>query len=60
MTPELSEMTNAELKQYISKNRNDEKAFRTALEVLMSRRDPNAPFSLIPSNRYFHEEVETG
>jgi hypothetical protein len=40
MTPELSEMTNAELKQYISKNRNDEQAFRAALEVLMSRRNP--------------------
>jgi hypothetical protein len=37
-------MTNAELKQYISAHRNEDQAFRAALTVLMSRRDPNAPF----------------
>ncbi len=40
MTPNLPQMTNSELKQYLLKHRNDEEAFRTALEVLMSRRNP--------------------
>jgi hypothetical protein len=41
-------MTNTELKQYISKHRNDEEAFRAALEVLLSRRDPNAAYQPYP------------
>ena len=40
MTLPLSQLTNAELKHYISEHRNDEQAFRAALEILMSRRDP--------------------
>jgi hypothetical protein len=32
-------MSNAELKRFLSENRNDEEAFRAALEVLMERRD---------------------
>jgi hypothetical protein len=36
----LSEMTNTELKQYISTHRNDRDAFQAAMEVLMSRRNP--------------------
>lgn len=40
MTPNLSQMTNTELKQYMSGHRNDEEAFRAALEVLMRRRNP--------------------
>ena len=40
MTQYLSQMTNTELKKYLSEHRNDEKAFRAALEVLMSRRNP--------------------
>lgn len=40
MTLNLSQMTNTELKQYLSKHRNDEEAFQAALEVLMQRRDP--------------------
>ena len=40
MTSNLSEMTNIELKQYLSEHRNDKEAFRAALEVLMSRRNP--------------------
>ena len=51
MTPNLSQMTNTELKQYLSKHRNDEEAFRAALEVLMRRRDPANrqpyPFDLV-------------
>ncbi len=40
MIPNLSEMTNTELKRYISKHRNDIEAFQAAMEVLMSRRNP--------------------
>jgi hypothetical protein len=40
MTSDLSQMTNTELKQYLSEHRNDQEAFRAALEVLMSRRNP--------------------
>jgi hypothetical protein len=54
----LSEMTNAELKQYISEHRNDPEAFQSALEVLLSRRNPAnlqpSPFSLTDP----HREVE--
>jgi hypothetical protein len=46
----LSQMTNAELKQYLSEHRNDQAAFQAALAVLMSRRNPANrqpyPFSL--------------
>ncbi|MDZ8109956.1 MAG: hypothetical protein RM338_30780 [Nostoc sp. DedQUE12a] len=37
MMQNLNQMTNTELKQYISEHRNDEEAFRAALQVLMSR-----------------------
>jgi hypothetical protein len=40
MIPNLSEMTNTELKRYISEHRNDLEAFQAAMEVLMSRRNP--------------------
>jgi hypothetical protein len=40
MMPNLSEMTNIELKRYISEHRNDIEAFQAAMEVLMSRRNP--------------------
>ncbi|WP_200868357.1 DUF6887 family protein, partial [Microcystis aeruginosa] len=33
-----SEMTNAELRQYLSEHRNEEAIFREALEVLLSRK----------------------
>jgi hypothetical protein len=36
----LSEMTNTELKRYISEHRNDLDAFQAAIEVIMSRRNP--------------------
>jgi hypothetical protein len=48
MIPNLNQMTNAELKQYISAHRNDEEAFRAALEELISRRDPNAAYQPYP------------
>jgi hypothetical protein len=40
MTLNLSEMTNTELKRYISEHRNTRDAFQAAMEVLMSRRNP--------------------
>ncbi len=48
MTQDLHQMTNAELKQYLSAHRNEDQAFRAALEILMSRRDPNAPYQPYP------------
>ena len=38
MKKSLSEMTNAELRQYLSEHRNEETAFSQALEVLLSRK----------------------
>ncbi|MGK7940918.1 MAG: hypothetical protein AB4062_12375 [Crocosphaera sp.] len=38
MNKPLQEMTNAELRRYLSQNRNDENAFSQALELLMSRK----------------------
>jgi hypothetical protein len=43
MMQNLNQMTTPELKRYLSEHRNDEEAFHAALQVLMSRRDPNAP-----------------
>ncbi|MCU0547058.1 MAG: hypothetical protein MUE44_33685 [Oscillatoriaceae cyanobacterium Prado104] len=40
MSLNLFQMTNAELKRYISEHRNDREAFQAAMEVLMSRRNP--------------------
>ena len=43
MTQDLNQLTNTELKRYLSEHRNNDDAFHDALQVLMSRRDPNAP-----------------
>ncbi len=43
MMPNLDQMTTPELKRYLSEHRNDEEEFRAALQILISRRDPNAP-----------------
>jgi hypothetical protein len=40
MSPNLYEMTNAELKRYISEHRNDRDSFAAATEVVISRRNP--------------------
>lgn len=48
MTDNLHQMTNTQIKQYLSKHRNDEEAFRSALEVLISRRNPNAAYHPYP------------
>lgn len=50
MTENLHQMTNAQLKQYLSEHRNDEEAFRAGLEVLMSRRATNATYHPYPFN----------
>jgi hypothetical protein len=50
MMQELDQMTNLELKRYLSEHRNDETAFQAGLQVLMDRRDPSMrqpyPFDL--------------
>ena len=50
MMPDFSQMTNTELKQYISLHRDNEIAFRSALQVLISRSDTSTeqpyPFDL--------------
>lgn len=48
MTQNLHQMTNTELKRYLSEHRNDDEAFRAALEVIISRRDPNAAYQPYP------------
>ncbi|MDX2097457.1 MAG: hypothetical protein SFW36_06735 [Leptolyngbyaceae cyanobacterium bins.59] len=48
MTSNLPQMTNQQLKQYISENRNNAEAFRSALTVLLSRRDPASPYQPYP------------
>jgi hypothetical protein len=40
MRLDLSQMTNTELKRYLSEHRNEDEAFRAVLEVLMNRRNP--------------------
>lgn len=37
MKPDLNEMTNAELRHYISENRNDDEAFSAALGVILEQ-----------------------
>ncbi|OCQ94443.1 hypothetical protein BCD64_07105 [Nostoc sp. MBR 210] len=46
MMQNFNQMTNMELKKYISEHRNDQQAFRAALEVLMSRCEsvPQQPY----------------
>ncbi len=48
MIPNLEQMTDVELKRYISENRNNQEAFHAALEIIISRRDPNAPLQPYP------------
>ena len=40
MMQNLSEMTNTELKQYISEHRNNPDSFAAAMDIVMSRRNP--------------------
>jgi predicted CopG family antitoxin len=52
----LSEMTNSELRQYLSEHRNNEEAFSQALEVLLSRKKDGFKYPSPYSMTY--EEVE--
>ncbi|HAC65746.1 MAG TPA: hypothetical protein DCF68_19995 [Cyanothece sp. UBA12306] len=54
MKKPLTKMTNKELRQYISKNRNDEVAFSQGLEVLMSRKKDGLKYPP-PSTMNYHE-----
>jgi hypothetical protein len=58
MIPNLSEMTNVELKQYISEHRNNPDSFAAAMAVVMSRRNPanRQPYPLDLAN--YQVEVE--
>jgi hypothetical protein len=52
----LSEMTNSELRQYLSEHRNNEEAFSQALEILLSRKKDGFKYPSPYSMPY--EEVE--
>ena len=52
----ISEMTDSELRQYLSEHRNDEEAFSQALEVLLSRKKDGFKYPYPYSIPY--EEVE--
>jgi stage V sporulation protein SpoVS len=58
MMQNLSEMTNTELKQYISEHRNNPDSFAAAMAVVMSRRNPAniQPYPLDLAN--YQVEVE--
>lgn len=56
MKKSLSDMNNSELRQYLSKHRNDEEAFSQALEVLLGRKKDGFKYPSPYSMRY--EEVE--
>ncbi|MEA5537304.1 DUF6887 family protein [Crocosphaera sp. XPORK-15E] len=56
MSKPLEEMTNAELRLYMSEQRNNEDAFSRALEVLISRKQNTTKYPYPLSMSY--EEVE--
>ena len=52
----LSQMSNTELRQYLSENRNDEEKFSQVLELLISRKTEN--FKYPPPSEMDREEIE--
>ncbi|NCR08446.1 MAG: hypothetical protein GPI95_08840 [Microcystis aeruginosa LG13-11] len=52
-----SEMTNAELRQYLSEHRNEEAIFSEALEVLLSRKKDG--FKYPAPQMMSYKEIET-
>jgi hypothetical protein len=52
-----SEMTNAELRQYLSEHRNEEAIFMEALEVLLSRKKDG--FNYPAPQTMSYKEIET-
>jgi hypothetical protein len=56
MKKTLSQMTNKELRRYLSENRHDEERFSQALEILMSRKQGN--FKYPPPSEMEQDEIE--
>ena len=56
MNKALEQLSDAELRQYLSEHRNDEEAFSQALEVLMERKKYS--FKYPPPSEMNYEEVE--
>ena len=56
MKKKLSEMTNQEIRQYLSENRHDENVFSQALEILISRKKD--PFKYPPPSEMNYQEIE--
>lgn len=56
MKKQLSEMTDQELRQYLSKNRHNEEAFSQALEILINRKTD--PFKYPPPSEMNYQEIE--
>ncbi|NEP82891.1 MAG: hypothetical protein F6K39_34975 [Okeania sp. SIO3B3] len=56
MNKSLSQMSNRELRQYLSENRNDEKKFSQALELLISRKTES--FKYPPPSEMDRKEIE--
>jgi len=56
MNKSLSEMSNRELRQYLSENRHNEDLFSQALELLMSRKSEN--FKYPPPSEMDAAEIE--
>lgn len=52
----LSQMSNTEVRQYLSENSHNEEAFSQALEVLMSRKKDN--FKYPPTSEMDAAEIE--
>jgi len=57
MKKTLSQMSNIEIRQYLSENRHDEEKFSQALELLMSRKEDN--FKYPPPSEMNTTEIET-
>lgn len=44
MSQSLNQMSNADLKRYISQHRNNEEAFRSALQILIDRSESSSSY----------------
>ena len=60
MSKPLTEMNKSELKQYLSENRNDDKKFSEAMQVLLSKMPPqetwNPPFNSLQDGEIFFKQ----
>ncbi|NJM89849.1 MAG: hypothetical protein HC847_24580 [Hydrococcus sp. RU_2_2] len=56
MNKALRQMSDAELRSFLKKNRNDEEAFSQALEVLMERKKYSFKYS--PPSEMSYEQAE--